>query len=101
MFPYLQNTLLHKHTHVVTRGGAGELRCRLRRGDRDKVTKVFIEKWRGVQARGALAGSREPGTEAGARVSGSGAEFKEAVERGSRAGKLDWREGPESERMEL
>jgi hypothetical protein len=42
----------------VRRGGAGEPKCRLRRGDRDKVTTVFIEQRGedGVQARGGSGG---------------------------------------------
>jgi hypothetical protein len=55
-------------------GGAGEPKCRLRRGDRDTLTKVFIEKQGEIGCRpgGAQACSREPGTTARAR--GVGAE---------------------------
>ena len=63
---FLSSPILWFHYGSVTWGGAGQPKCRLKRGDRDKVTKVFIENRgeMGCRPGGALAGSREPGTEA-------------------------------------
>ena len=97
--------LIPMNYHSVMRSGTREPKSRLRRGDWDEVTKVFIETQGGVgvQVRGSSGGLLE--TRCGGwglservwdRVSRSGGESKGIVEWGiqDRVARWDCREGP-------